>query len=46
MGSLQTAPLLAFSRVMANAEQLAFFVANARQYWVTAIFNKNINCVF
>ena len=46
MGRLKAAHLLAFSLFMANAEQLAFFVANARQHWVAAIFNKNLNGVF
>jgi hypothetical protein len=25
---------------------LELFVANARQYWVAAIFHNNANCVF
>jgi hypothetical protein len=31
---------------MAGSEQLELFVANARQYWVAAIFHNNANCVF
>jgi hypothetical protein len=31
---------------MAGSEQLELFVANARQYWVAAMFHNNANCVF
>ena len=45
-GSLKATPLLAYSRFMAGSEQLELFVANARQYWVAAIFHNNANCDF